>query len=312
MDNKEKIFISAVIYVHNAEQGLAGFLRRIIRVLEAHFEHSEIICVNDASEDDSLSVIREVCKQTEHTSVSVINMSYFHGLEHAMGAGVDLSIGDFVFEFDNIYSGFEDDVVMQVYKRSLEGFDIVSASPEQKEAFTSDLFYRIFRKYSDNSCDLTSESFYLLSRRGINRIKSMNQNVFYRKVLYANCGLKTDNLRYKVEKTERNHIDKKEQNYRRGLAMDSLVLFTSFGYRFSLMMTLFMMLVSVVVLSYTVLTYCLANPVEGWTTTVLFLSVSFFGLFGILTIVIKYLQLLLNLVYRRQHYSYESVEKLTK
>lgn len=312
MDNKEKIFISAVIYVHNAEQGLAGFLRRIIRVLEAHFEHSEIICVNDASEDDSLSVIREVCKQTEHTSVSVINMSYFHGLEHAMGAGVDLSIGDFVFEFDNIYSGFEDDVVMQVYKRSLEGFDIVSASPEQKEAFTSDLFYRVFRKYSDNSCDLTSESFYLLSRRGINRIKSMNQNVFYRKVLYANCGLKTDNLRYKVEKTERNHIDKKEQNYRRGLAMDSLVLFTSFGYRFSLMMTLFMMLVSVVVLSYTVLTYCLANPVEGWTTTVLFLSVSFFGLFGILTIVIKYLQLLLNLVYRRQHYSYESVEKLTK
>ncbi len=312
MDNKEKIFISAVIYVHNAEQGLAGFLRRIIRVLEAHFEHSEIICVNDASEDDSLSVIREVCKQTEHMSVSVINMSYFHGLEHAMGAGVDLSIGDFVFEFDNIYSGFEDDVVMQVYKRSLEGFDIVSASPEQKEAFTSDLFYRIFRKYSDNSCDLTSESFYLLSRRGINRIKSMNQNVFYRKVLYANCGLKTDNLRYKVEKTERNHIDKKEQNYRRGLAMDSLVLFTSFGYRFSLMMTLFMMLVSVVVLSYTVLTYCLANPVEGWTTTVLFLSVSFFGLFGILTIVIKYLQLLLNLVYRRQHYSYESVEKLTK
>lgn len=312
MVNKEKNFVSAIVYVHNAEKTLKDFLGRIIRILESYFEHAEIICVNDASDDESLSVIREVSKQTEHTSLSVINMSYFHGLELAMGAGVDLSIGDFVFQFDNVYSEFEDDVVMQVYRRSLEGYDIVSASPDQKESCTSGLFYRLFRKYSDQSCNLTSESFYILSRRSINRIKSMNQNVFYRKVLYANCGLKTDNIRYKIKRIEKNHTDGKEQRYRAGLAVDSLVLFTSFGYRFSLMMTLFMMLVSVFTLAYTVLTYCLANPVEGWTTTVLFLAVSFFGLFGILTIVIKYLQLLLNLVYRKQHYSYESVEKLTK
>ena len=52
------------------------------------------------------------------------------------------------------------------------------------------------------------------------------------------------------------------------------------------------------------------HPVEGWTTTILFLSVAFFGLFGILTIIIKYLQLLMDLVFKRKHYSFESVEKL--
>ena len=58
--------------------------------------------------------------------------------------------------------------------------------------------------------------------------------------------------------------------------------------------------------------FAMTNPVVGWTTTILFLSVAFFGLFGILTIIIKYLQLLVNLVFKRKHYSFEGIEKLTK
>ncbi len=43
MTNKEKNFMSAVLYVHNDEAVVAGFLRMVMGVLEAHFEHSEII-----------------------------------------------------------------------------------------------------------------------------------------------------------------------------------------------------------------------------------------------------------------------------
>ena len=53
MKNKEKNFISAVIYVHNAENRVKRFLNMIIRVLENNFEHSEVICVNDCSQDNS-------------------------------------------------------------------------------------------------------------------------------------------------------------------------------------------------------------------------------------------------------------------
>lgn len=77
-------------------------------------------------------------------------------------------------------------------------------------------------------------------------------------------------------------------------------------------MTAFMMLMSIFMVIYSVVIYAAANPVEGWTTTILFLSVVFFGLFGVLTIIIKYLQLLVNLIFRRKHYNYESIEKLTK
>ena len=81
MANKEKIFASAIVYVHNAERRVGTFLKTIIDVMENNFEHSEIICVNDASDDASLSLIKTTSEQAVTTSVSVINMSYFHGLE---------------------------------------------------------------------------------------------------------------------------------------------------------------------------------------------------------------------------------------
>ena len=94
--------------------------------------------------------------------------------------------------------------------------------------------------------------------------------------------------------------------------MDSLIMFTGMGYRFSKAMTILMMAVSLFMVVYSVVIYLTSNPIEGWTTTSLFLSVAFFGLFGILTVIIKYLQLIIDLVFKRKHYSFESIEKLTK
>lgn len=312
MANKEKNFASAVIYVHNAENRIENFLGAIIGVLEDNFEHSEIICVNDLSEDDSLKMIKDISANASTTSVSVINMSYFHGLEMAMNAGVDMSIGDFVFEFDNTVLDFEPSVVMDIYRHSLTGYDIVSASPNRKEKLSSRIFYRVFERFSNRSCKMSTESFRVLSRRVINRTSSMNKTVPYRKAIYANCGLKTDNVKYADALELRDKFDKTEKHYRSSLALDSLMLFTEFGYRFSMGMTLFMMLTAVLMVIYSVVIYVTAQPVAGWTTTILFLSVAFFGLFGILTLVIKYLQLLVDLVFKRKHYSFESIEKLTK
>lgn len=312
MTNKEKNFISAVIYVHNAENRIADFLNIIVNVFEEHFEHAEIICVNDSSDDKSIQIIKEFSLNVSDTSISIINMSYFHGLELSMNAGVDMAIGDFVFEFDNTNLDFSPSLIMEVYYHSLKGFDIVNASPNKREKFTSKLFYNVFNMFSDLSYKMSTESFRILSRRVINRVGSMSKTVPYRKAVYANCGLRTDNIYYTVVDGGYKKLDKKEKRYRSGLAVDSLILFTEFGFRFSLAMTVLMMLMSVFMVAYSLVTYLIMNPVAGWTTTILFLSIAFLGLFGILTIVIKYLQLLIDMVFKRKQYSFESIEKLTK
>lgn len=312
MKIKEKNFVSAVIYVHNAENRIEKFLRTIIEVMEDNFEHSEIICVNDCSEDHSADVIKKISTLASTTSVSVINMSYFHGIENAMNAGVDLSIGDFVFEFDNTYMDFEPSVIMEIYYRSLQGYDIVSASSNQRERVTSKLFYKVFQKYTDLSYEMSTESFRVLSRRVINRISSMNKTIPYRKAVYANCGLMTDNIKYNKINSTPEPLDKREKKFRSGLAVDSLILFTNMGYSFAKTMTVLMMFMSMIMIIYSVVIYATSNPVAGWTTTILFLSIAFFGLFGILTIIIKYLQLCIDLVFKKKHYSFENIEKLTK
>lgn len=168
--------------------------------------------------DDSVSMIASI------TSISVINMSYFHGLELSMNAGMDMAIGDFVFEFDNTCLDFEPSVIMNIYHHLLKGYDIVSASADRKERFTSRIFYKVFDRYTELSYKMSTESFRVLSRRVINRISSMNKTVPYRKVLYVGCGLRTDNIKYKTPTLI--SPDQKEKGFRYALAVDSLILFT--------------------------------------------------------------------------------------
>lgn len=168
MQNKEKNFVSAVVYVHNAENRIESFLKMLLDVMQKNFEYSEIICVNDFSDDNSLHGIEFISQEAKTTSVTVINMSYFHGLELAMNAGVDMAIGDYVFEFDNTYLDYESGLIMDIYKHSLSGYDIVSAAPCRREKVSSSIFYKVFSYYSDVSVKMMTESFRVLSRRVIN------------------------------------------------------------------------------------------------------------------------------------------------
>ncbi|MDD7266952.1 MAG: glycosyltransferase [Lachnospiraceae bacterium] len=312
MESKEKNFVSAVIYVHNAEERIGRFLRSIIEVLEQNFEQSEIICVNDASSDRSADRIKQVSDEARSVSISMVNLSGFHGLELAMNAGVHLTIGDFVFEFDHSFLDFDPAMVMEIYRRSLQGSDIVSASAKRKEKFTSILFYKVFERYSNSSFQMSTESFRILSRRAVNRISSMHKTTPYRKAVYANCGLKTDHLRYTPVAPVPETMARSEKKYRSKLAVDSLILFTEVGYRFAKGMTILMVLLTIFMLFYSLFIYASGNPVAGWTTTILFLSVAFFGLFVVLTIMVKYLQLMIDLVFKRRQYNFDSIEKLTR
>lgn len=276
MANKEKNFISAVIYVHNDESVIGVFLQTVIRVLEDNFEHSEIICVNDFSSDGSVQAVRRTGSQARHTTVTVLNMSYFHGVETSMNAGVDLAIGDFVLEFDSCVLDFAPQEIMNVYRKSLTGYDIVSASPDKKQRLTSNIFYNVFNRFTDYSYKLYSERFRVLSRRVINRISSMNKSVPYRKAVYANCGLKTMNVKYPAMGGGQGKEDKAERKYRTELAVNSMILFTQLGYRFSVTMTVIMMLVAVFVAAYSAFVYLFSTPVAGWTTTIFFYVVCLF------------------------------------
>jgi polyisoprenyl-phosphate glycosyltransferase len=310
--NKEKNFVSAVVYLHNKEQYIIKFLKELSNILDTNFDKYEIICVNDSSKDNSVEQVKIFSDEVKG-SLSIINMSYYQGIEFSMNAGVDLAIGDFVFEFDSVFMDYPIESIMSTYYRSLEGYDIVSAAPSKMRNKTSKLFYSVFNKFSKATYKIRTEAFRILSRRAINRVHSMSRSIPYRKAFYSNCGLKADILIYDNSKFDSQKHSNQLKEKRKDLAINSMILFTDVAYRFAITLACIMMSVTVGVAIYTVIVF-LGNskPVEGWTTTMLFLSFAFFGVFAISAIIIKYLTIIMGLVFNKQKYLIESVEKINK
>lgn len=303
---KEKNFISAVVYVNNCAETIHDFLKNLEAVLEKNFNHFEIICVNDASTDNSVQVIKKLADHTS-SNITLINMSFYQGKELAMNAGIDLAIGDFIYEFDIPYMDYNLDIILETYKQSLKGFDIVNVCPNKSKYLSSKLFYFIFNRFSNSQYKIKTDTFRILSRRAINRINSINKNVPFRKAIYANCGLKLSNINYNQTNSAKGHSNKSD---RKKTASEALVLFTDIGYKFSFFLALIMMLTTVAVGVYTIVIFASSTPIDGWTTTMLFLSFGFFGIFALFAIVLKYLSIIINLIFKNKQYLIESIDKL--
>ncbi|MDR1565293.1 MAG: glycosyltransferase, partial [Oscillospiraceae bacterium] len=143
MLDKKKSFISAVVYVCNNSDVIEEFLQKLSETLKENFEKFEIICVDDASHDNSAELIKKQGSQLGSNALSIVKMSCYQGLEAAMHAGVDLSIGDFVFEFDSAHMDYPQGLIMEVYEKCLSGFDIVAAGTASNR-ISSKIFYRVY------------------------------------------------------------------------------------------------------------------------------------------------------------------------
>ena len=298
---KGKTFISAIIYLHNDGNTAIDFLNCIQFVLDQHFENYELIAVDDSCTDDTVSRIKEWAKD-KMAPLTILHMSLYHGVEDAMNAGIDIAIGDLIFEFDSTQMPFDKSLIMEAYRNSLEGNDIVCVCPDHVNG-SSSLFYRIFNANSGSVYKLHTDAFRLVTRRAVNRVHSSHAYVPYRKAAYAASGLRMSSLSFdgKVSNNQRSRLS---------LAINSLALYTNAGYRISIGFTFFMMIVTLAELIYILVIYLMGIPIVGWTTTLLVVSFGFLGLFFCQSIIIKYLSLNLDMSFRKQKYLIESIEKI--
>ena len=225
---KEKKFISLVVYLHNVEEYIKYFMKSIIPVCESNFEQFEIVCVDDGCTDGTVDKLKEYLEENQTSAmVNVIHMSFFQGIESAMNAGRDIAIGDFVYEFDDVFVDYEPELLLKVYEKMLEGSDIVAASSKGKMRFTSKLFYSLYNATSRSKGKIGPETFRIVSRRAINRIKSMGQYIPYRKAVYSNCGLKMSTIHYDSKDVKARIKNKTVASERTSLALDSFIYFTN-------------------------------------------------------------------------------------
>ncbi len=306
----EKKFVSVVVYLHNHENRLERFLKETVGCIRETFENYELICVDDACSDNTVINLKKLLADLcPGDTVTLVRMGTYQGLEASMNAGRDLSIGDFVFEFDTPFVNYSADLILQAYRSIEGGSDLATVSPSNGISLSSRVFYGIFNHYNRGASSLCSETFRLVSRRAINRIKSISDYIPYRKAVYANCGLKNEIIHYTATETEK-HKAEKNTYERVNLAFDSFVYFTNFLERMSSFICAFFLLFSVASATYALWDHFVnGSVIEGWTSIICFMSFGFFGVFLLLTIILKYLSVILNLIFKRQKYLVSSIEK---
>lgn len=76
MDNREKNFVSAVVYVHDCQDRIGVFLENVLSALSANFAHSELICVNDYSRDGSVDAIRALSPRADALGILTVVVKY--------------------------------------------------------------------------------------------------------------------------------------------------------------------------------------------------------------------------------------------
>jgi glycosyltransferase involved in cell wall biosynthesis len=305
---KEKKLISVIVYLYNNENSILDFLSQITQQAETLFEQFEVIIVNDCSTDSSVQKIK-TAEFLLPFQVSIIQMSFHQGVELSMNAGLDLSTGDFVYEFDSVVIDFDINLIEKSYRKILEGYDIVSVSPDFNDKISSKIFYTTYNFFSKSKYKLRTDRFRILSRRAINRSFSISVNIPYRKAMYINSGLKIHTLEYK--KTNNTKRIAEKSYLRNKTAIDSLIIYTNLAFTISVSISFLLLLCTLSIIAYTIFIYFGKDkPIEGWTTIMLLVSGGFSGFFLLSAIIIKYLSLILELVFKKKSYIQENIEKI--
>ncbi|WP_240414720.1 glycosyltransferase [Paenibacillus periandrae] len=304
---REKVFVSAVLYVHNERETILEGLLKLDNKLNEVFENYEIIIVNDASTDGSLELIRDNAYKIG-SNMSVITLSRKHGVESGIMAGLIKSMGDFVFEFETTKNDFPLDLIHTMYKTALTGFDIVVASVSTGIPWTSKAFYKIVNKITYLQLDLRSESARIVSRRAMNAMLNLKEKVRYRKALYAYTGYSKEVITYEPSN--------KHNSARAGLnrenistAFDVVVSFSNIGLKLSHYLSIVFLLFSLFMAGYALFNFIFnKNIVEGWTTLMILISFGFTGLFFIVGMIGEYISRMLIELQNRPFYSTRTVE----
>lgn len=135
----------------------------------------EIILVDDASPDNSVVIIRNLCDK--NPEVKGILLSRNFGQHHAISAGLSFSSGRYVVVMDCDLQDIPEEIE-NLYRKASEGFDIVYASRVNRtdgvmKIFLSKAFYRILGYLTGTNQDASIANFGIYQRKTIEALMEM-------------------------------------------------------------------------------------------------------------------------------------------
>lgn len=159
--------ISFVIPCYCSEKMVAGVIQRIITTIEKDGRYDyEIVCVNDASKDGTLEVLKQCA--SDNKKIKVVSFSKNYGQHAALMAGFRQTSGDLIMCLDDDGQTPPEEMFKLIDKLQ-EGYDLVSAKyPEKKRGFVREVGSKVSFAMStyliNKPQDIDLNSFYVFRR----------------------------------------------------------------------------------------------------------------------------------------------------
>ncbi len=200
-ENENPIKISVVVPVYNVEKYLTQCINSIIYQT---IEDLEIILVNDASTDSSLSICRNF--ETKDKRIKVIDKPHNEGVDKARFTGIDVASGEYITFVDSD-DWIDKNTLSEMYNTAIENnCDVVEISLEKvmdkfglikikgpsdkKQLITSpDLFDNYFISYFGMNILFVNMCGHLYKREVIEKANLKPSNLPFGEDLYFNMCL---------------------------------------------------------------------------------------------------------------------------
>lgn len=285
--------ISIVVSVYNEEEMLRAFFKSISKTITDNNIKAEVIFINDGSVDNSLNILLELQSQ-EPNMVRVIDFSRNFGHEAAMIAGIDYAEGDSIVCMDSDLQHPPDEIPSMI-KIFEDGFDIVMMIRDKREDNSwiknklSNFFYRFINKLSDQKLEENVSDFFLISAQVADVLRNnfRERNRFLRGFVQI-VGFKKATLNYIAPK--RSAGESKYSFFKSlKLSANAVIAFSKLPLFLGIYIGGIFALFSIILGLYTLEQFIFGNtPPSGYTTIVLFLSLSFSVLFILIGIIGTY------------------------
>ncbi len=276
--------LSVVVPVFRAEECLEELYRRLVASLEPLTPDFEILLVEDGGEDRSWEMIRML--GAKDGRVKGLRFSRNFGQHYGITAGLDHCNGDWVVVMDCDLQDPPEEIP-RLYQKAKEGYDVVLARRMQRKdpvlkKLSSYLFYKVLSYFSEIRFDHRVGNFRILSRRVVENVRSLREQLRFLGGLVQWAGFKTTSIEVKHERRAKG---KSAYAFSRSwkLAVHSIIAYSDKPLRMFVRIGFLISVGSFLYGVFIIVKYFLFNvPVMGWTS----LIVSLYFLAGIIIAVL--------------------------
>ncbi len=235
----------------------------------------ELLFVNDGSSDNSRQVLHQLTEKDPR--VRVIHFSRNFGHEAAMLAGLDHCRGEAAICMDSDLQ-HPPTLLPQMFELYRQGKDVITmmrtdrADGGASKHLSSKLFYRIINRMSDAQLQPNASDFFLVSKKVIDVLKTdYRERTRFLRGIIQNIGFEKDSINYEAPSRA---AGKSKYSLWKLLkfSFTAIASFSKTPLKIGIYAGMTFVLLSIILIIYSVIMWIVDTPVSGYTTLVIFLS----------------------------------------